>query len=738
MANQNSNGMGGGSSKLSALFSKFKDWLWKLPPHIPLIVGGAIAVVAVAVSTIVAVSAVNNPKNHVHSYGEWSVETAATCITEGTSVRYCECGDKQTSTVSATGHNYDDEWTITKEVTCEEDGSKVRYCACGEKQIETITSTGHNFDTEWTIIKEASCEHNGSKVRYCSCGEEQNAEIVSAGHSFTAWSVVDDATCSKTGMEQRACYCGETEERTIAKNGVHTEVVDVRKEPTCIKTGLTEGKHCSACGEVLVAQKEIPVTEHTYTDIYDESCNVCGDIRVAACRHSNVDILTGKAPTCTVSGVTEGKVCLSCGETITEQTILAPTGHKSVDWTWDNQPTCDVNGARHKDCLVCGVKYEEEVVPANGHTPGSTKVENRVESTCVSEGKYDNVVYCTVATCKKELSRNTITISKKDHKYVNYVCQCGKIEDGVYFVYDMTDLANMANDLSGTYVLKNDIDCQGLAIAPVGTGQWKSFKGVFDGQGYTISNYAGTNGEYVGIFGYNDGVIKNLNVAYFDIDITENGYEEIYVGGIVGFNAGTIEKCAVISGDLLVSSSVVRRGALICGESSGTIKNCYATGTVKVTQPYETNKSAFAAGIVAYNIGKVLNCFVDANIDSYGYQHHYFNNRNWGEGALIACVNGASATISNCFAIGKVTSGNLRIGDICGYQYSGGTITNCYKASNVTLAGSSNTHIYATALELTAMSTSNFYSVTLKWDSSVWNFTNVNLSNKIYPTLKQK
>lgn len=699
MANQNSNGMGGGSSKLSVLFSKFKDWLWKLPPHIPLIAGGAVAVVAITVSTIVSVSAVNNPKNHVHSYGEWSVEKAATCTTEGISARYCDCGDKQTSTISATGHSYTDEWMVVEEATCEKDGSKMRYCSCGEAQIDEIVSTGHNF---------------------------------------TNWTVVTEATCSKTGVEQRNCDCGKTEERSIAKNEVHTEVVDERKEPTCTKTGLTEGKHCSACDSILVKQEELPIADHTYTDIYDESCNVCGDIRVAACRHSNVDILIGKASTCTVSGVTEGKVCLNCGETIAEQKILAPTGHKSVDWTWDIHPTCDIDGARHKDCLVCGMKYEEEVVPAKGHTPGNAKVENRVESTCAEEGKYDNVVYCTVDTCKKELSRNTIAINKKEHKYVNYVCQCGKIKDGVYFVYDMTDLANIADDLSGTYVLKNNIDCQGLAIAPIGTGQWKSFKGVFDGQGYTISNYKGVNGEYVGIFGYNDGIIKNLNVAYFDIDITEKGYETINVGGIVGFNAGTIEKCAVISGDLLVSSSVVRRGALICGESTGTIKNCYATGTVKVTQPHETNKSAFAAGIVAYNTGKVLNCFVDANVDCYGYQHHYFNNRDWGEGALIACVNGASAIISNCFAMGKVTSGNLRIGDMCGYQYNGGTITNCYTASNVTLAGSKNTHIYATALELDSMSSSNFYSVTLKWDSSIWNFNNVNLSNKIYPTLKQK
>ena len=59
----------------------------------------------------------------------------------------------------------------------------------------------------------------------------------------------------------------------------HTEVIDFAVAPTCTNTGLTEGKHCSVCSEILVAQQTVAALGHTYDDTYDASCNTCGELR---------------------------------------------------------------------------------------------------------------------------------------------------------------------------------------------------------------------------------------------------------------------------------------------------------------------------------------------------------------------------------------------------------------------------------------------------------------------------
>lgn len=82
-------------------------------------------------------------------------------------------------------------------------------------------------------------------------------------HSWEEWKTVLEATCAAPGTKTRTCSCGETETESIAQIA-HTEVVDPAVEPSCAQTGLTEGKHCSVCGEITVAQTSVPATGHSY------------------------------------------------------------------------------------------------------------------------------------------------------------------------------------------------------------------------------------------------------------------------------------------------------------------------------------------------------------------------------------------------------------------------------------------------------------------------------------------
>ena len=88
-------------------------------------------------------------------------------------------------------------------------------------------------------------------------------------------------TCSAEGSYDNVSYCTEcgleaARETVTVEKLPHTEAVDAAVDATCTATGLTEGKHCSVCNEVLVAQETTEKLAHTYDDESDKDCNACG------------------------------------------------------------------------------------------------------------------------------------------------------------------------------------------------------------------------------------------------------------------------------------------------------------------------------------------------------------------------------------------------------------------------------------------------------------------------------
>ena len=183
---------------------------------------------------------------------------------------------------------------------------------------------------------------------------------------------------------------------------------------------------------------------------------------------------------------------------------------------------------------------------------------------------------------------------------------------------DLFDFAKAVNEGNTTAnaVLTADIT---LPIdtnwTPIGKDEDRMYNGTFDGDGHTITglkvDIQSDNTIYAGLFGClgAGGTIKNVSLT--DSKITYSG-NHVYVGGVCGWNTGTIENCyntGDVSGTGTSSYGYVYVGG-VCGWNTGTIENCYFLfgtadkavsiddGTVDNVE--EKSAEAFASGEVAW------------------------------------------------------------------------------------------------------------------------------------------
>ena len=207
---------------------------------------------------------------------------------------------------------------------------------------------------------------------------------------------------------------------------------------------------------------------------------------------------------------------------------------------------------------------------------------------------------------------------------------------------------------------------------PIGA-RWSSYTGTFDGQGYTISGLYFNNptSSYVGLFGSigANGKISNVGVLDSYFQFSELG------GGVCGVNHGTVRDCkntgsvrglAAIGGVCglnekggIIENSFnegtvsgtgdnVQQVGGVCGYNNGTIKSCYNTASVSGQNS--------VGGVCGLNSrGIITNCFNEGTVSGQshvsgvcGYDYNY------------------DGTLTNCYYLSDTAKGGINGKDVSG------------------------------------------------------------------------
>lgn len=286
----------------------------------------------------------------------------------------------------------------------------------------------------------------------------------------------------------------------------------------------------------------------------------------------------------------------------------------------------------------------------------------------------------TKGTCQQTTGYSNAK-SQSWHEYDDngFCIHCGAFQpatdadgDGVYEISNAGQLFWFAAVVNGGYedtpqntganaIVTKDIKYSYYTIerpwAIIGSPE-KPYVGTFDGQGHKLSVLSIFNFEtlvdYTGMFGYigKAGVVRNVDAYCFMYGVG-------YVGGIAGYNAGTIENC-VSSGNMYFSGN---NGGGIAGYNAGTITGCVSQGLLE-------GDGANVGGIAGLNDGTVSDCYFAGAI----------NGATRLVGGIVG-LNDANGTVSHCYSVGSLPGASEYVGFIAGEDR--GEIRNCYYKLNL-------------------------------------------------------
>ncbi len=276
-----------------------------------------------------------------------------------------------------------------------------------------------------------------------------------------------------------------------------------------------------------------------------------------------------------------------------------------------------------------------------------------------------------------------------------------------------------------------DIDLSAYYWNPIGQNNTNAFKGIYDGDGHTISGMFINNNGNVGLFGYVSGATAVVRNVIISADSYVNGYGD--VGGIaakIDDNA-TVENC--VNNAYIVSNNACM-GGIVGTLQTSKIKNCTNNGSIFMLGDSGTTNAV--GGICgrttknnieisgSYNNGKVFSKLAESTGGIVGKVEdgsniNITNCQNRGEvceagtkvggivgkaesvsvtitgsdnsgkisgttqvGGIVGSLSGGSASVNNSYNTGHVF-GTIDVGGIIGLQGTNTTVTKCYNAGLV-------------------------------------------------------
>ena len=376
------------------------------------------------------------PATNAHDYSIFVEKIDPTCTSEGYDVYKCAtCDGTQNKYVVPAAHTLTD--VAAKEPTCTEAGWDA-YKQCSKcdynTKVEKNPTGVHNYNVFVKTVA-STCTTDGYDVYKCAtCTLTTNTNTVPAHHTLTTVSA-KPATCGEDGWEayEECSKCDFNTKVTIPATGAHVYEYAQNADGKT-HTGTCTG--CTATTSGICAGENATCTS-------DAICNTCNSVYQEKLGHSFTDYKSNGDATCTADGTKTAK-CDRCDakETVTDKgsakghtwqdadcttpktcSVCGATegealGHSFTDYKSNGDATCTVDGTKTAKCDRCDATDTiADKGSATGHSPAAAVEENVVKASCLAAGSYDSVVYCSISTCKAEISRTKQTIAQREHVY---------------------------------------------------------------------------------------------------------------------------------------------------------------------------------------------------------------------------------------------------------------------------------------------------------------------------------